>query len=101
RPALGDVLVLADQPRDGRRQADAVQSVEVEEVVEQRAELVARALRLRREAPARAELRAVEEPEDRLRVADVDREQHLAETLARRRLRADGSRRCDRRASPA
>ena len=60
--------------------ADAVERVEVEEVAEQRAELVARALRLGGDAPALAELGPVVQPEHRLRVADVDREQHLRRT---------------------
>ena len=60
--------------------ADAVERVEVEEVAEQRAELVAGALRLGGDAPALAELGAVVEPEHRLRVADVDREQHRGES---------------------
>ena len=54
---------------------------EVEEVREQRAELVPRPVRLGGDPPAVAELRALVEAEDGLRVADVDREQHRGGTL--------------------
>ena len=76
RPALGDVLVLADEPRNRGRQADAFQASQCEEVAEERAELVARAMRLGGDAPALAERVSFVQPEDRLRVPDVDREEH-------------------------
>ena len=44
-PALGELLVLADQRRHRRRQADAVDRVEVEQPVDQDVELVRRARR--------------------------------------------------------
>ena len=50
--------------------------VGVEQPRDQDAELVAGALAVGREPPVLAQLGALEEPEDRLRVADVDREQH-------------------------
>ena len=76
RPALREVLVLADEARHGGRERDAVEHAVVEEVAEERAELVSRPLRLGGDAPALAQLGAVVEPEDRLRITDVDREQH-------------------------
>jgi len=80
------VLVLADQPRHGARQADPVERRKVEKVGEKRAELVAGALRLRRDPPPLPEVRALVEPEHRLRVPDVDREQHPAGEPRRERL---------------
>jgi len=50
--------------------------VEVEQPVGQDEQLVGRAAPLRRDAVVRAQLVAVEQPEDGLRVARVDREQH-------------------------
>jgi hypothetical protein len=81
-PPPGDVLVLRHEPRHGRGEADPVDRAEVDEVCEQRPELVPRALSLGGDPPALAELRPVVEPEDGLRVADVDREQHRGASLA-------------------
>ena len=87
RPALRELLVLADEPRHRRGEADAGERPEVEQAAEERAELVAGAVRLGREPPVLGEAVAVVEPEGGLRVPDVDREQHAkrlspGETLA-------------------
>ena len=73
RPPLGEVLVLADQRRHGRGEADPGDLVEVDEVADQRPELVPGARRLGRHPPLLGQTIAVVEPEDRLRVAAVDR----------------------------
>ena len=65
---------------------------------EQRAELVAGAVRLGRDAPVLAQLVAVEEPEDGLRVPDVDREQHQPGELGYVVVVGRATRRCARRA---
>src|ERR1700746_4186872 len=77
-PPLGHVLVLADEPRHRRREADALELLQVEEIAQERTELVACAMRLGRDAPALAECVPVVQTEDGLRVPDVDREQHRA-----------------------
>ena len=74
----GERFVLADELRDGGREADAVHSFEVEEAGDERPELVARPVRLGGDPPVLRQLRTVEEPEDGLGVADVDSEQHVA-----------------------
>ena len=76
-PPGGEALPLADEGRDGRPEADAVDPIEVEHAREQHPELVARPAALGREAPVLLELRVAVEPEDGLRVADVDREEHV------------------------
>ena len=58
------------------READPVDLSRSRKLREQRAELVAGALRLGRDAPVLRQLGAVVEPEDGLRVADVDCEEH-------------------------
>ena len=71
-------LPLADDARHRRRETDAVDRVGVEQPAEEHAELVAGARALGREPPVVGEPLALEEAEDGLRVADVDREQHRA-----------------------
>ena len=51
---------------------------EVDEAADERPELVARAVRLGRDPPVSRARAVVEQAEDRLRVPDVDREQHGA-----------------------
>ena len=75
-PALGEALVLADERRHRRREADALDLLEVDEAPDQRAQLVRRALRLRGDAPVLEQLGLAVEPEDGLRVARVDCEEH-------------------------
>ncbi len=75
------MLVLADQARNRAGQADPLERRSVEEVGEQRPELVTGALRFRRDAPALAELGSFVKAEDRLRVPYVDREQHRGANL--------------------
>ena len=76
RPALAELLVLADEPRHRAGEADTGERPEVEQAAEERAELVAGAVRLGREPPVLGQAVAVVEPEGGLRVPDVDREQH-------------------------
>src|SRR5437588_2632381 len=78
RPALRELLVLAHEPRHRRGEADAGERAEVEEAPVERAELVAGAVRLGRDSPVLRQAIGVVEPEDGLRVPDVDREQHAA-----------------------
>ena len=81
REAADEVLVRANERRNGRREADAVDRVEIRhERLEQCAELVTTSMRLCRDAPVVAKRFPVVEPEDGLRVADVDREQHVRRT---------------------
>ena len=73
----GEGLVLAHEHRHGGREANAVHVLEVEvgeleQAVEQRGDLVGRALGLRRDPPVARQPAAVEDAEDGLRVADVD-----------------------------
>ena len=75
RPALCEHLVLADQRGYRRREADAVDRLEVDEAADERAELVARALGFGRHAPVLDQLAVVEQPEDRLGVTHVDGKQ--------------------------
>ena len=84
RPAECEALPLADQRRDGRGEADAVDRIEVEHAAEQHAELVARPRALRGDAPVLRQPVTVVEPEDGLGVADIDSEQHQEIVGARR-----------------
>jgi hypothetical protein len=64
--------------RHRRGDRDALDPRQVEEVAVERAQLVAAAVALGRHAPVLAQLLALEEPEDRLRVPDVDRQERHA-----------------------
>jgi hypothetical protein len=73
----GEGLVLAHEHRHGGRDANAVHVLELElvqlqEAVEQRGDLVGRALGLRRHPPVAGERAVLEDAEDGLRVAYVD-----------------------------
>ena len=54
----------------------------LDQPAQQEPQLVAGPLRLGRHAPVLAQLAAVEEPDDGLRVPDVDREQHQSGTTS-------------------
>ena len=90
RPPLGKHLVFAYERGHGRGEADAVDRPEVDEAADERAELVAGAVRLGGDAPVLSEGAVLEEPEHRLRVSDVDREQHAAILGASRLERRGG-----------
>jgi hypothetical protein len=75
-PLRRELLPLAQQHRHRRREADAVDTVEVEEPCEEDAELVRRARALRGQPPVVGELTVLKEAERGLRVADVDGEEH-------------------------
>ena len=81
REPLREPLPLADDGRHGRREADAVDGVRVEQAAEEHAELVTRSRALGREAPVVAQALAVVQPEHGLRVADVDGEEHAVERI--------------------
>ena len=85
RPALGEELELTDERGHGRGQADPVDRLQVEQLPEERAELIASPARLGREPPLLGQPVAVVEAEDRLRVADVDRQEHGPSLLQRER----------------
>ncbi len=76
RPLRREDLPFTEQDRHGRRETDPVDALEVEEAGEQHAELVGGAGALGREPPVFDELTLTEEAERRLRVADVDSEEH-------------------------
>ena len=62
RPPLGEHLVLADERRHRRGEADAVDRREVDEAADERAELVAGAVGLGRDPPVLGEPAVVESP---------------------------------------
>ena len=68
---------------DQRGHLGGVEVAQREQPVELHREVVGRAQRARGDAPRVGELLALPESQMRLRVADVDREQHLAEPAAR------------------
>jgi hypothetical protein len=70
--AVREPLVLAHERRNGRREADAVHDVEVEQRRDEHIELVRRRAALGRDAVVLGEPGVVEHAVDRLRVADVD-----------------------------
>ena len=76
RPALRDPLPLALERGHGGREADPVDVLEVEGRGERDAELVAGAAAIGGEPEAVGELVAPKEAEHRLRVADVDGQEH-------------------------
>ena len=78
RPAAGEPFPFAEEHRDGRREADPVDRVGVEQPAEEDDELVTGPAPVGRDAPVVDEPVAVEQPEHGLRVADVDGEKHGA-----------------------
>ena len=89
RPLGRERLPFAHENGHGRRKADPVDTLEVEQAAEEDAELVRRARALGGEPPVVDELASAIEAERGLRVADVDGEEH----------RASESERCARRAT--
>ena len=82
REPRDEVLVRTDERRHGRRERHAVDLVEIRhERLEKCAEFVTTSMRLRRDTPVIAKRFPVVEPEDGLRVADVDREQHVVSNV--------------------
>ncbi len=89
----GDLAQLVQHGRHGRADRDAVdavaqllaeQRVHAHEALEQHRQLVGRAARVRGDAPVLDDVLAVEQAEDGVRVADVDREQHGRYSASRR-----------------
>ena len=79
RPALGERLVLAHELRHRSSESDdPVERREVDERAQHHRELVGRVRGIGADAELLGEALAVEQTEDGLRVADVDREQHRA-----------------------
>ena len=78
RPAAGEPLPFPKEERDGGREADAVDGIGVEEPAEKHDELVPRPAPVRGDPPVVGESLALEEPENGLRVADIDGEEHAA-----------------------
>ena len=76
RPLPRELLPLADEHRHGAHQADPVDALEVEKPAKKHAELVGSARALGREPPVIRELAVAVLAEHRLRVADVDRQEH-------------------------
>src|SRR5207244_6121885 len=64
RVALRELVVRADQLGDGGRQADPVDTLEVEEALVERAELVATLVALRRDAPVLRQVGALEQTQE-------------------------------------
>ena len=93
-PPLRETLPLAKEHRDGRREADRVDRVGIEEPAEEHGQLVAGARRVGREPPVVGQPLAVVEPEDGLRVADVDCEEHGASVSAREEPKPEARSQC-------
>ena len=83
RPALRERLVLAHERRDRRAEHDPGERVELHERAQHHRELVPGVRAVRADAELLGERRALEQAEDRLRVADVDRQEHGASLNAR------------------
>ena len=86
RPPPRKALPLAEEERDGRREADPVDRIGVEQPTEEDDELVAGAGPVGGDAPVVGKPLAVEEAEHGLRVADVDGEEHDRERIVTRCL---------------
>ncbi len=71
-PTLDELLVTAHERGNGRGQADAGDRLEVDQIAVKRRQLVARAMGLGGNAPMLLQQLAVVEPENGLRVSDVD-----------------------------
>ena len=102
RPLRRERLPLAHENGHGRREADPVDALEVEQAAEEDAELVRGARALGGEPPVVDELASAIEAERGLRVADVDGEKHrvgasacaaLRRLVVARRAAARGARR--------
>ena len=75
-PAVGERLVLAHELRHRGAEHDPVERLELDERAQHHRELVARVRPVGADPELLGQALAVEQPEDGLGVADVDREQH-------------------------